>query len=129
MKGKLLLLTGLISIMLLPTIASATSIQTRINITNGSATVRQTINNQTIEIETNESANIFTEIKDSIVKFFVQAQGKGKVKTNFSGEYEVNITTDEKRENQSGLGIFSAIYQFLKNFLLSAWIKIPIGGA
>jgi hypothetical protein len=129
MKGKILLLTGLISIMLLPILASATSIQTRINITNGTATVKQTINNQTIEIETNESANIFTEIKNSIVKFFVQAQGKGKVKTNFSGEHEVNITTDEKKETQFGLGIFSTIYQFLRNFLLSAWIKILIGGA
>ena len=118
------LMIGLISLLLLPTIALATSVQTKINVTNGSATVKQTVGNQTIEIETNESANIFTEIKDSIVSFFIQATGTGNVKTNLTGDYNLTATADEKTETQYGTGIFSAVYQFFRSFIFSAWVKI-----
>jgi hypothetical protein len=130
MRRKILAIIGLMNVLLLFTPASAMSIQTIINVSNGTASVNQTVNNQTVEIETNKSASIFVEIKDSIAKFLVQATGFGQVRTNISGEsMEVNITTDNETETHSGLGIFSAVYEFFKSFLFSAWIKInPIAG-
>ena len=122
MKGKLFAL-GLISIVLLPTIASAASIQTRINIINGSATVKQTINNQTLEIETNESANIQTNLTNSTLTYKINATGFGKLETNLTGDYRLTTIIDKKTESYSGFGVFSKVYNFLKAILSFGLVK------
>ena len=122
---KIMILTFLATLIILTNLASATYFRTEANITNGSITINQTSDNKTLEIsvKTNETANIFTEIKDSIMNFFVQSTGKGNLETDLSGQYEVNSTTDNSEETYSGLGTFSKIYHFFTSILFSGWIR------
>ena len=128
MKEKILymtriLTTGLLwSMILTPLAYSKTHISTQIKC-NGNCTVKQTVNNQTIEIETNESASIFTKIKDSIVNFFVNAAGKGSLKTDLSGNYSVNVTVDNETETRIGMSVFSVVYDFFNKILFFGWSR------
>ena len=125
MKEKLFALIVLISIMLLSTIASATTVQTKINASNGSIKVNQTINGQIIEIETNESASIITNVTNSTVQYSVNVTGYGKLETNLPGEnYTVTAIADDKTETHTGFGSFSAIFDFLRKILFSGWIRL-----
>lgn len=109
----------LLSFVLISSLSFAsTSVHTRMDIENGSAVIKQTVNGQTIEIQTNDGVDIFTNVTDSEVKTSVQAKGTGTLETEInSGEYEIDANIDEEQESYSGEGMFSKIFNFFDSLI------------
>lgn len=128
MKEKILYMMSVLlgSIVLIPNIYSKTYISTHFDC-EGDCTFEHTINNQTLEIESDESINISTEVNDSVVKYSVNSTGEGSLKTDISGEeYAVDVTVDDKTETHTGMGILSVVYDFFKKIIFSGWFKLRI---
>lgn len=124
MKTRILIIAIISIILLINVVSAATSIHTEMNVEDGKATITQTVNDQTIEIETNESASILTEIKDSIISFFVDASGSGKLEAELAGEdYSMNTTVDDNTESYEDSGRFSKVYKFFKKILFFGRVK------
>jgi len=128
MKEKILYIMSVLlgSIILTPHVYSKSYISTQFDCS-GNCTFKHTINNQTLEIETDESASISTEVDDSGVNYSINSTGEGKLKTDFSGEdYSVDVTVDDETETHTGIGIFSSVYNFFKEILFFGWFKLRI---
>ena len=128
MKEKILYIMSILlgGIVLIPHVYSKTYMSTQFNC-EGECTFEHTINNQTLEIESDESMNISTEVNDSVVKYSIDSKGEGSLKTDFSGEdYSVDVTVDDKTETHTDVGIFSSVYNFFKEILFFGWFKLRI---
>ncbi len=105
--------------------ASAASIQTFINVTNGSTSLNQSVNNGTLEIfvETNGSAVISTNVSDEGINFSVNASGEGSVKVNGSGKEGMIVSeVDDLRKKHTFQEIFSAVFEFFRGIFLFGWV-------
>lgn len=132
MKEKILYIIGILTsgllggIVLIPHVYSESYISTQYDCS-GNCTFKHTINNQTLEIETDESMNIATEVNDSVVNYSINSTGEGTLKTDFSGEdYSVDVTVDDKTETFTGTGFFSSIYNFFQKIIFFGWFKFRI---
>ena len=128
MKEKILymtriLITGLLWSMILTSLTYSKSYVSSQIECNGNCTVKQTINNQTLEIKTNGLANIQTNLTNSTLTYKINATGSGKLETNLTGDYRLTTIVDEKTESYSGSGFFFRIFNFLKSILSFGLVK------
>ena len=128
MKEKILYIMSVLlgSIVLIPHVYSKSYISTQFDC-DGNCTFKHTVNNQTLEIETDESMDVTTEVDDSTANVSVNSTGEGTLKTDFSGEdYSVDVTVDDKTETFTGMGIFSSVYNFFQKIIFFGWFKFRI---
>jgi|GEM_PF-6253358 len=101
---------------------AATTVHTSIEC-NGNCSITQTVNNKTIELESNEGMSIVTSVVNDTVNVSVNATGLGQVKTSGQGEYEARALVDGKEETKKGTGIFQLVFEFFRSITFFGWFK------
>jgi len=113
---KLGILLGMITLIFCLGLAMGEiTMQTNINCA-GNCSVSQTINNKTIEINTNEGLNMTSNFVNNTLNISVNATGSGELKTTGESDYKIISAIDDKEEKtDKGTRIFQFVYNFFKN--------------
>jgi hypothetical protein len=82
----------------------------------------KTVNNQSVEIETDGPVEIESIVENGKMNVSVDAEGEGRAEVNLEGEYGVSVN----EEKESGTGILSKVIEFIDGAVLKLTVLLGL---